>query len=148
MDLSVSNRSCHSAANPLCEHRTLNIQLFHTHRPLPTEGNATDRSFFSSASFRQLVMVFSSSCWELFVFHDGPLQWMTNLAGKLWPGHMAAGTGRNISYCQRCSRPHKPGVETTLAGSNYTIIANDFTSDYCARLGNSANTRPNLKMDT
>ena len=38
------------------------------------------------------------------MFHAGPLQWMTNLAGKLWPGQMAAGTDRHVSYSQRCMK--------------------------------------------
>lgn len=70
---------------------TENGLLFHkSYRPLPIEGKAMLDKFSSSASIKQFLTVLSSNCIASFVFQVGPLQWMTNLAGKLWPGQMAA----------------------------------------------------------
>ncbi len=60
------------------------------------EGKATDFKCFSSASAKQFLTVLSNSCCALSDGHVGPLQWITNLAGKLWPGHMAARWDRKI----------------------------------------------------
>lgn len=61
-----------------------------SYRPLPIEGKAMLDKFSSSASIKQFLTVLSNNCIASFVLQVGPLQWITNLAGKLWPGHMAA----------------------------------------------------------
>ena len=52
-----------------------------THRPVGSDGKATDLSFFSSAAERQFFTVFSSWSSHLSVPHVGTLQWMTKRAG-------------------------------------------------------------------
>lgn len=61
---------------------------------------AIDLRFFSSASFRTFFTAFSKSCCEL---PDPPLQvglltWITNLAGKLCPGQIAATISQCVCY--------------------------------------------------
>ena len=72
-----------------CETSTINI-IITTYFPLPIEGMAIDLIFFSSARVKTFFVAFSNNCCEL----DGPqlglFTWMTNFAGKLCPGQMAA----------------------------------------------------------
>ena len=69
----------------------IDILVYSSYRPLPTDGNANDLRFLSSARLRHFWTVFSRSLVALSAFQVGPQQWITNLAGKLWPWQMAAG---------------------------------------------------------
>lgn len=61
-----------------------------TYRPLPIEGRAILLRSFSSANLRQFFTVLSKSSAGFEALQLGLLQLITNLAGKLCPGQIAA----------------------------------------------------------
>lgn len=54
--------------------------------------------FLESASFKQLTIAVSSRSGALSTFQVGPLQKMTNLAGKLCPGQMVASKTQSSNH--------------------------------------------------
>ena len=64
--------------------------IIQTHLPLLTDGSAMDVRFLESARVRQFLMAFSRLATALDWPHVGLFTWITYLAGKVCPGHMAA----------------------------------------------------------